>query len=162
MSIRRFRSQDEIKNAANKVSISRGLEFYHRAARIAGKSCSYSLETMRFYYGDSHDDRRCMLEAYGDGRTVYILAPWTNDRSTLGDSDAQRVCGNIVSMGYVPLIGIWNFKGRVYEEPSFAIDHGVSEATVRDLLQEFSQEAVYRITPDHAESLGRESLGQAD
>ncbi|MDD9842636.1 MAG: hypothetical protein OXU85_01895 [Thaumarchaeota archaeon] len=102
-----------------------------------------------------------MLEAYGDGRTVYILAPWTNDRSTLGDSDAQRVCGNIVSMGHARLVGIWNFKGRVYEEPSFAIDHGVSEATVRG-LQEFSQEAVCRITPDHAESLGRESLGQAD
>ena len=79
----------------------------------------------------------------------------------LGDSGSQGACGNIVSMGHARLVGIWNFKGRVYAEPSFAIDHGVSEATVRG-LQEFSQEAVCRITPDHAESLGRESLGQAD
>lgn len=159
MHFTKFRSQDEIKNAANMVSISKGLESYRKATRVRGKSCSYSLETMRFYYGDIFEDRMGLLETYGDGKTVYVLAPWTNDKNTLEDEVAHVICGNIISMGYVPFIGIWHFKDRVYEEPSFAIDHGISEHTVRDLLKKFDQKEVYRVTPDRAQSIDRDSLG---
>lgn len=146
----RLRSKDEIKDAASAVSVSKGLEAYHKAVRIEGRSCSYSLETMKFYYGDVFEDRMGLIETHGDGRTVYILAPWTNDMDVLEDSVAHGVCNNIISMGYVPFIGIWDFKGRVYEEPSFAVDHGITEADVRRLLGKFGQRAAHRVMPDRA------------
>jgi len=160
VSIRRFRSRAEIKDAANAVSVLEGLESYRKATRIAEKSCSYSLETMRFYYGDVLEDRQDLLETYGDGRAVYILAPWTNDKSVLEDEDAHRICENIVSMGHIPFIGIWSFKDRIYEEPSFAINHGITETAVRNLLREFNQKAVCRVTAERARSIDRNDLSQ--
>jgi len=53
-------------------------ESYRKAIRIKGRSCSYSLETMRFYYGDAPEDRINLVETYGDGKVVYFLAPWSN------------------------------------------------------------------------------------
>lgn len=149
----KFRSKSEIKDAANAVSISKGLESYRKAIRTGGKSCSYSLETMRFYYGDVYEDRMSLLETYGDGRAIYILAPWTNNGNYLRDSTAHVICANIVSMGYVTFIGVWHFEGHVYEEPSFAVDHGMSGTTVKSPLKKFNQQAVYRVTPDNALSL---------
>lgn len=160
MRITKFRSKNEIKNAASKVSISKGLESYRKETQIEGKSCSYSLETMKFYYGDVYEDRMSLLETYGDGRSIYMLAPWTNNKSYLRDSVAHVICTNIISMGYIPFIGIWYFEGRMYEEPSFAVDHGISESTVKDLLKKFNQRAVYRVTPDNALSLDLNSVGQ--
>lgn len=136
------------------MSISKGLEAYHRAVRIKGRSCPHSLETMRFYYGDVFEDRMSLIETYGDGRTVYMLAPWTNDKDTLEDSIAHGICNNIISMVHVPFIGIWDFRGHVYEEPSFAVDHGISEAAVGRLLDKFGQRAAYRVAPDHAGVMG--------
>lgn len=160
MRITKFRSKSEIKNAATTVSIPKGLESYRRATRTAGKSCSYSLETMRFYYGDVYKDRMSLLETHGDGRTIYILAPWTNSKRYLGDSAAHMICANIIPMGYIPFIGIWHFEGRMYEEPSFAVDHGISAPTVKGLLKKFSQQAVCWVTPDSALSLDLNSLEQ--
>jgi len=77
--VTKFRSRNEIEKAASMVSVSKGLESYRRATRIGGKSCSYSLETMRFYYGDNYQDRISLIETYGNGTEIYILAPWTNN-----------------------------------------------------------------------------------
>jgi len=63
-------------------------------------------------------------------------------------------------MGHIPFIGIWHFGGTVYEEPSFAVDHGISGPTVKGLLKKFSQQAAYRVTPDNALSLDLDSLEQ--
>ena len=153
MPAKRFRSTAEIKNAANALSVSKGIESYRKAIRIKGRSCPYSLETMRFYYGDSPEDRINLVETYGDGKAVYFLAPWSNRRRMLRDTDAYTICSGIISMGHVPFIGIWHFEGRVYEEPSFAINHGISEATVKRLLKKFKQKAAYRVTPDQAKTV---------
>jgi len=82
-----------------------------------------------------------------------MLAPWSNRRRALLDTDAHAVCDNIIHLGHIPFIGIWHFGGRVYEEPSFAIDHRISRAAVKHLLKKFKQKAAYHVTPDHAQSV---------
>jgi len=151
--IKRFRSEDEISDAANAVSVSKGLELYRKAIRKEGRSCSYSLETMGFYYGDNSQDRISLIETYGNGAEIYMLAPWSNRKRALLDTDAHAICTYIVHLGLIPFIGIWHFGGRVYEEPSFAIDHGISRAAVKHLLKKFKQKAAYHVTADRAQSV---------
>lgn len=97
-----------------------------------------------------------MVETYGDGGTVYTIAPWSNPNKDLDENDAKTICRQIVLMGHVPFIGIWHFKGRKYEEPSFAVDHGISKSEVRIMLEAFGQKAAYLVRYDLAKSV---SLG---
>lgn len=105
---------------------------------------------MTFYYGDSFEDRKMLAETYGDGRAVYMLAPWSNRKSSLRDTDVHAVCSSITHMGHIPFIGVWHFEGRVHEEPSFAVDHGITTYGVKNLLKKFKQKAAYCVTPDRA------------
>lgn len=121
-------------------------------------SCSYSLETGRFYEGGVSEDRKDLIELHGDGSQIYIIAPWSNLEEKLEEGDAEDVCGWIVEMGYIPFIGIWYFEGRRCEEPSFAVDHGITEAKVRAMLERFGQVATYRVRRDRAETVDRGEL----
>lgn len=154
MPAKRFRSSDDIKSIATSISFSKGWEAYNDTPKTPGRSCSYSLETRRMYYGDTPEDRRDLVETYGDGGTVYIMAPWSNPRKRLDENNAKTICRQIARMGYVPFIGVWHFRGRMHEEPSFAADHGISRTKVRAMLEAFGQEAAYLVRYDGAESVG--------
>jgi len=108
-----------------------------------------------------------IYELHDDGSTIYIIAPWSNFEETLRDEDAEDACRLIVSMGYIPFIGIWYFEGRRCEEPSFAVDHGIDEAEVKTLLEKFEQVAAYLVRYDCAETVegadleaGRQTCGR--
>lgn len=128
---------------------------YKQSVKPHNKSCTYSLETRKFYDGDIPEDRKDLVELYGDGGTLYIIAPWTNPEETLDEETAKDVCDSIVSMGLVPFIGIWHFEGRRYEEPSFAINHGITEEEIQGMLVELGQIAAYRVRYEHAERINR-------
>ena len=96
-----------------------------------------------------------MIELYGDGGLPCTLAPWSNLCDTLAGRDAITVCNNIISMGHVPFIGRWEFEGKMHEEPSFAINHGIAEAQIRELLGKFGQRAALRAAYTHTDILYR-------
>lgn len=158
MGSHRFCSKADIKIRADTVSFEAGWASYKSAPRPHSASCTYSLETKRFYDGETEKDRRDLVETYGDGSALYIIAPWSNPEEELDRESARIVCERIVGMGYIPFIGIWHYGKRLYEEPSFAIDHGIAESEIREMLEAFEQKAVYRISHDHAESIDVEDL----
>lgn len=151
----RFCSKDDIKVRANSISFMHAWINYQKSSRPHGKSCTYSLETGKFYDGDEPEDRKDLVELYGDGRALYILAPWSNPEERLSKNNARIVCKKIVGMGYIPFIGTWYFEGRQYEEPSFAINHGITEEKIQELLVELDQIAAYRVSYEHAEYISR-------
>jgi len=155
MATRRFCGKDAIKARAGLVSFRTAWNVYKNSTAPHGKSCTYSLETGKFYDGDMPKDRKDLVELYGDGGTLYIIAPWTNPEEELDEDRARDVCENIVGMGYVPFIGIWHFGGRLHEEPSFAIDHGITEKEAHEMLARFGQMAAYRARYGRAERIGR-------
>jgi len=122
------------------------------------KSCAYSFETKRMYYGDMPGDRRDLVEVCGGGGEVCIIAPWSNPSKELDENGAKTTCGQIVRMGHVTLIGIRRFRGRGREEPSFAADRGINGAGVRALPGAFGQKAAYLVRHGLAESAGRGRL----
>jgi len=157
MGTHRFCTRDDIKARADSISFKHEWINYQKSSKPHGKSCTYSLETRKFYDGDTLEDRKDLVELYGDGSTLYIIAPWTNPEEKLGENYARGICKKIVGMGHIPFIGIWYFEGRRYEEPSFAINHGITEEEIRELLAELGQIAAYRICYEHAEQITRES-----
>lgn len=158
MDTHRFCSKAAIKNRAEAISFASAWKAYKNSTKPPGKSCSYSLETRKFYEGSIPGDRKDLIEMHGDGSQIYIIAPWSNLEEKLGDDDAEDVCDWIVRMGYIPFIGIWYFEGRRCEEPSFAIDHGITEAEVKAMLDRFDQMAAYRVRHDGAKTVDREDL----
>lgn len=104
-------------------------------------------------------DRKDLVELYGDGGTLYIIVPWSNTEDELYEEDAMNNCEKIVKMGHVPFIGIWYHKGRLYEEPSFPIDHGIPEPDLLALLERFDQIAAYCVRYGSAEYIKRDRLG---
>lgn len=158
MNARRFCSKGEIKSRAGEISFAAARESYRNAAKPPGRPCSCSPETGKFYEGEIPEDRKDLIELHGDGGPIYIIAPWSNMDEKLREDGAEDVCAWIVRMGHIPFIGSWYFEGRRCEEPSFAIDHGISEAEVRDMLDRFDQVAAYRVRYDGAETVDRKDL----
>jgi len=137
------------------ISFFEGWDAYRHMPKTPDRSCAYSFETRRMYYGDTPGDRRDLVEVYGDGGEVYIIAPWSNPRKELDENDAKTICRQIVRIGHVPFIGIWHFKGRRCEEPSFAADRGISGAEVRAVPGACGQKAACLVRHDLAESVSR-------
>lgn len=158
MGARRFCSRGEIADRANAVSFVKAWDACRKFSHLPNKSFSYSLETRKLYDGDMPKGRKDLVELHCDGGTLYIIAPWGNPQKELDENGACEVCEKIIGMGYVPFIGIWNYKGQRHEEPSFAIDHGVSKHGVWRLLEKFGQDAAYCVRHDRAESVGIEEL----
>lgn len=148
-----LRSSDDIKSIAASISFSRGWKAHNDTPKIPGRPCPYSLETRRMCHGDSPEDRRDLVETYGDGGTACIMAPWPSPRKSLDENDAKTTCGQMALMGHVPFIGVWHFRVKMHEEPSFAADRGISRAEVRAMLEAFGQEAAYLVRYDGAESV---------
>lgn len=151
MGASRFCSKDEIKTRAGTISFTHAWLDYQKSSGLHDKSCTYSLETRKFYDGDEPEDRKDLLELYGDGGPLYIIAPWTNPEERLSENKARIVCKKIVGMGYIPFIGVWYFEGRRCEEPSFAINHGIIEEDIQELLVELGQVAACRVSYDRVE-----------
>jgi len=155
MGARRFCNKDDIKARAASISFKHAWRNYQKSSKPRRQSCTYSLETGKFYDGNVSGDRKDLVELYGDGGTLYIIAPWTNPEERLGENIARGVCKKIVGMGYIPFIGIWYFERRRYEEPSFAINHGITEEEIQELLVELGQIAAYRVSYERAERISR-------
>jgi len=158
MATRRFCSREDIASRASAIPFEGAWAAYREFSVPPGKSGSYSLETGKFYDGSAPEDRKDLVELYGDGRTIYIIAPWSNPKNELDRDDAEEICERVVGMGHVPFIGIWHYMGRRHEEPSFAIDHGITGPDVWSLLEKFGQTAAYRVRHKDAKYIKRNQL----
>lgn len=115
MGARRFCSKAAIADRANAISFEGAWGAYKGFFVPLGKSGSYSLETRKFYDGSVPEDRKDLVELYGDGRTLYIIAPWSNPKKELGRDDAEEICERIVGMGLVPFyrdLALWGAAAR--------------------------------------------------
>lgn len=158
MGARRFCGRAAIADRANAISFEDAWAAYREFSVPQGKSGPYSLETGKFYDGGILKDRKDLVELHGDGRTLYIIAPWSNPKKELERDDAEEMCERIASMGHAPFIGIWHYVGRRHEEPSFAIDHGITRPEVWSLLEKFGQTAAYCVRYEGAKYTKRSQL----
>lgn len=134
------RTRDELELAAMGVRVREAIREYRRKSNPPD-TFSYSLETRQFYEANDPEGRTSLLENYGDGHSSLYMVAVTNVRGLITDGHAIRVAEKYAQQGRVPFIGRWVQNGKLHEDVSIALDHGISPAVVHDMLIEHGQEA---------------------
>lgn len=155
------RTMRELGQAAMRVRIHEAIRNY-RSKIDHSKEYSYSLETGIAYDVTERSSRVALLESYSDGSSPLYMVAVTHVQDTINEEHAILAAMDCVMLGRVPFLGRWASGGVVYEDVSFAADHGISDKGATALLKKFKQKAALKVTRDGYRaifSLGSHGVG---
>lgn len=144
------RSREEIRNAANNVSVPKEWEAYVPVHKNrAQRSYSYSFETRVFYDANNPAGRQELTQVYGDGvNPVNMIAMHDVFNKTLAYGDIASDAHRLIERGMVPFIGYWKSPAGFYTGVSMAVNHEASDPDVAKILRQCDQMCAARVFPD--------------
>jgi len=141
------RTKRELGQAATRVRIRDAILDYRRKIDLP-KEYSYSLETGVAYDVAERGSRMALLDSYSDGQSPLYMIAVTHVQETISEDRAVLAAMDCVTLGRVPFLGRWVSDGVVYEDVSFAADHGITDKGTAVLLRKLKQKAALKITHD--------------